>query len=116
MNAVFKLKNYRTASAFARRLLELGPNEEVATQARKVAKFAETNSENASEMDYNERNPFSICGYSFKPIYKGSPSVACAFCHALYKPEHAHRLCNVCGIAQIAADASGPTFLFVNRR
>jgi len=28
----YKIKNYKTASSFARRLLELGPKEEIATQ------------------------------------------------------------------------------------
>ena len=36
-NAFFKLKNYKTASAFAKRLIEMGPKPEVATQSRKVS-------------------------------------------------------------------------------
>ena len=36
LNCSFKLKNYRTAASFARRLLELGPKQETAQQARKV--------------------------------------------------------------------------------
>ena len=36
LNLSFKLKNYRTASSFARRLLELGPKPEVAQQTRKI--------------------------------------------------------------------------------
>ena len=35
-NAFFKLKNFKTASAFAKRLIEMGPKPEIATQARKV--------------------------------------------------------------------------------
>lgn len=36
VNMFFKLKNYKTAASFARRLLELGPRAEVAQQARKI--------------------------------------------------------------------------------
>ena len=36
LNLFFKLKNYKTAASFARRLLELGPRQEVAQQARKI--------------------------------------------------------------------------------
>ena len=36
LNLSFKLKNFRTASSFARRLLELGPKPEVAQQTRKI--------------------------------------------------------------------------------
>ncbi len=32
LNLFFKLKNYKTASVFAQRLLELGPNADVAQQ------------------------------------------------------------------------------------
>lgn len=32
----FKLKNYKTAASFAKRLLDLGPRPEVAQQARKI--------------------------------------------------------------------------------
>lgn len=36
LNLFFKLKNYKTAASFARRLLEQGPRQEVAQQARKI--------------------------------------------------------------------------------
>lgn len=36
LNCSFKLKNFRTAASFARRLLELGPKPEVAQQTRKI--------------------------------------------------------------------------------
>lgn len=36
LNLSYKLKNYRTAMSFARRLLELGPKPEVAQQTRKI--------------------------------------------------------------------------------
>ena len=36
-NLFYKLKNFKTASAFAKRLIEMGPKPEVATQSRKVS-------------------------------------------------------------------------------
>lgn len=36
LNLSFKMKNYRAAASFARRLLELGPKPEVAQQTRKI--------------------------------------------------------------------------------
>ena len=36
LNLFFKLKNFKTAGSFARRLLELGPKPEVAQQTRKI--------------------------------------------------------------------------------
>lgn len=36
LNMFFKLKNYKTAGSFAKRLLDLGPRPEVAQQARKI--------------------------------------------------------------------------------
>jgi hypothetical protein len=36
LNLFFKLKNYKTAASFAQRLLEQGPRQEVAQQARKI--------------------------------------------------------------------------------
>ena len=36
MNMFFKLKNYKTAASFARRLLELGPKADLAQQVRKI--------------------------------------------------------------------------------
>ena len=35
-NLFFKIKNFKTAGSFARRLLELGPKPEVAQQTRKI--------------------------------------------------------------------------------
>jgi len=35
LNLFFKLKNYKTAASFARRLLELGPNPQVAQQVER---------------------------------------------------------------------------------
>ena len=40
LNLFFKLKNFKTAASFARRLLELGPKPDVAQQVRAVPRGA----------------------------------------------------------------------------
>jgi len=107
MSCTYKIKNYQHAASFARRLLELDPKDDVVTQAKKVVKFCETNNENAHNLNYNERNPFAICGISLVPVYKGSPVVLCPYCQTSYLPEHKGKLCATCQIAQIGKEISG---------
>lgn len=52
-------------------------------------------------LDYDERNPFVICGYSLTPIYAGSESVKCSYCSASYKPEYSGKLCVICDVGTI---------------
>lgn len=52
-----------------------------------MLQVSEQNARNAHTIDYNERNPFTVCCLSLTPIYKGSPLVRSAFCNAAYKPE-----------------------------
>ena len=48
-----------------------------------------------------------MCGISYTPIYKGSQSVECPYCHASYLTEHERKICTVCEIAQIGASTTG---------
>jgi len=109
MNACHKIKNYLNASSFAKRLLELvnNPNAEIVTRARQVIKFAEQNANNESKLQYDERNPFVVCGISFVPIYRGSPLVRCPYCSSAFLPEHTHKVCPTCQIAEIGKEAPG---------
>jgi len=107
MNCAYKIKNFNHAASFARRLLDLAPKEDIATQARKVVKFSEQNNENAQVLNYNERNPFVVCGISFVPIYKGSPVSNCPFCQAAFLPEHKGKLCTTCQLSEIGREVSG---------
>lgn len=70
LNLFFKLKNFKTAMVFAQRLLELGPNPEVAQQTRKILAACERTPTNAHEVRYDEYNPFDICAASYVPIYR----------------------------------------------
>jgi len=107
MNSAHKIKNYQTAASFAKRLLELNPSADFATQARKVLKFAEQNPSNETKLQYDERNPFVVCGISFVPIYRGSPLTRCSYCAAAYLPEHQHKVCPTCQVAEIGKEAPG---------
>ncbi|RVE44062.1 hypothetical protein evm_011299 [Chilo suppressalis] len=107
LNMFFKLKNFRTAASFARRLLELGPRPEVAQQARKILQACEKTPTDEHQLYYDEHNPFNICGISYKPIYRGKPEEKCSLCAASFLPEHKGKLCPVCGVAEIGKDVLG---------
>jgi coatomer protein complex subunit alpha (xenin) len=121
MNCAYKIKNFQTAGSFARRLLELEPKNDVAEQvgcrflsafdtykARKVVRQAEENkNENSNELNYNDRNPFVVCGISFTPIYKGNPQVNCSYCQAAFLPSYKGKLCPTCQVAQIGKESAG---------
>lgn len=107
LNMFFKLKNYKTAASFANRLLELGPRPEVSQQVRKILQACEVNPIDEHKLDYDEFNPFKICGYSFKPLYRGKPEVICPFCATSYDPKYKDKLCNVCVLSQIGKESIG---------
>jgi len=88
--------------------LELEPKNDVAEQARKVVRQAEENkNENSTELNYNDRNPFVVCGISFTPIYKGNPQVNCPYCQAAFLPSYRGKLCPTCQVAQIGKESAG---------
>lgn len=107
VNLFFKIKNYKTAASFARRLLELGPRPEVAQQARKILQACEKKPTDENNIEYDERNPFNICGYAYVPIYRGKPEEKCPFCNAVYLPQYKGKVCNVCKVAEIGKKSSG---------
>lgn len=107
VNLAFKMKNYKMASSFGRRLLNLGPRPEVAQNIRKVLQACEKNPVDELEVKYDEHNPFAICAKSYVPIYRGKPEVNCPLCGASYLPEHAGITCAVCTVAQVGKDCIG---------
>merc|ERR1712154_343677 len=86
LNLFFRLKNYKTAGSFARRLLELGPKPDVAQQTRKILQACDKNPTDEHKLEYDEHNPFDICAASFVPIYKGSECVSSPLSGAKYVP------------------------------
>lgn len=107
LNLFFKLKNYQSAASFAKRLLELGPKADVASQTRKVLQACEKSSTNEQTLNYSEHNPFVVCAASYTPIYRGKPESKCPLCESSYHPDYANSICRVCNVAMIGRDSIG---------
>ncbi|GAV70196.1 WD40 domain-containing protein/Coatomer_WDAD domain-containing protein/COPI_C domain-containing protein [Cephalotus follicularis] len=108
MTFCFKAGNQMTAASFARRYLETNPSaESQASKARKFLQAAERNMKDASELNYDYRNPFVICGATYVPIYRGQKDASCPYCVARFVPTQEGQLCTVCNLAVVGADASG---------
>merc|ERR1711936_460386 len=107
LNLFFKLKNYKTAGSFARRLLELGPKPEVAQQTRKILQACDKNPTDEHKLNYDEHNPFDICAASFVPIYKGAECETAPLSGAKYCPQFKGEVCRVDGVSQVGKGVAG---------
>ncbi|KAK2971508.1 hypothetical protein RJ640_020914 [Escallonia rubra] len=108
LTVCYKAGNLNTAANFARRLLETNPTNENQTRtARRVLQAAERNMTDASELNYDFRNPFVVCGATYVPIYRGQKNVSCPYCGSHFVPSQEGQLCAVCDLALIGSDASG---------
>jgi coatomer protein complex subunit alpha (xenin) len=107
MVLAYKGKNFLTAATFCRRLLELNPSQQIAAKARQVLAACEKNPRDETPLNYDSRNPFTICGSTFTPIYKGSNYVTCPYTGAHFVPEVAGSISPICELAVVGADASG---------
>jgi len=107
MSLNVKLKNFALASSFARRLLELNPSAKFAADARKVVAAAEQNNTNQVTLNYDDKNPFVVCGLSFQPLYRGTPTTKCGFCGAAFAVQYKGEHCPVCQIGEIGLDCPG---------
>ncbi|XP_033632852.1 coatomer subunit alpha-like [Asterias rubens] len=107
LNLFFKLKNFKTAASFARRLLELGPKPEVASQTRKILLACEKNLTDAHKLNYDEHNPFDICAATYKPIYRGKPVEKCPLSGTCYLPEFKGSICRVTQVTEVGKDCLG---------
>lgn len=107
LNLFFKLKNCKTAASFARRLLELGPKPEIAQQTRKILQACDKNPVDEHQLQYDEHNPFAICGVTYKPIYRGKPEEKCPLCQASFMPQFKGTVCPICTVAEVGKDCIG---------
>jgi len=107
LNLFFKLKNFKTAASFARRLLELGPKPDVAQQTRKILAACEKTPTDAYDLKYDEHNPFDVCAASYTVIYRGKPVVKCPLSGACYLPEFKGQICRVTQVTEIGKDGIG---------
>lgn len=102
MTIFYKLKNFMGAYNFAKKLLSLAPKQDVVVKTKQVMALCEQNGlVDDVKIDYDERNPFTVCTYSFKPIYKGNPYVLCKYCKSLYAPQYKDEVCAVCQLGKL---------------
>ncbi|KAJ4756231.1 Coatomer subunit alpha [Rhynchospora pubera] len=104
MSICYSKKNKATAANFARMLLDNSPNEAMAKKARQVIQAAAADE---TELNYDFRNPFVVCGATFVPIYRGQKDVSCPYCGARFVLAVEGQVCNICELAVVGADASG---------
>jgi coatomer protein complex subunit alpha (xenin) len=107
LNLCYRLRNFKTAGSFARRLLELGPKPEVGQQTRKILQACDKNPTDEHELKYDQHNPFSICGESYVPIYRGKAEEKCPLCQTSYLPQYKGIVCKVCAVAEVGKDTLG---------
>ena len=108
MKLAFKAKCMKTAGVLARRLLDLDPAEKPAEQARRIAQAADANPTDAIKLDYDDRNPFTLCVVSKKPMYRGTVDpIRCPFTGATAHPDYTGTLSPICGICTLGVDAVG---------
>uniref|UniRef100_A0A646QF04 Coatomer subunit alpha n=1 Tax=Hemiscolopendra marginata TaxID=943146 RepID=A0A646QF04_9MYRI len=107
LHLFYKLKNYKTATSFARRLLEIGPKPDIAQQTRKILLASEKNCVDEHQLQYDEHNPFSICGQTYKPIYRGKAEEKCPLCLTSFLPQFKASVCPICTVAEIGKDCIG---------
>ncbi|CUF10528.1 coatamer alpha subunit, putative [Bodo saltans] len=105
----FKCGNFKTAANLARRMLDLDPPQERAERARKIIAGSEAKgSTEAIKLDYDDRNPFTLCTVSKKPMYRGTvEAIRCPFCLAPAHPNHRGERCKVCDLSNLGEQAAG---------
>ena len=69
--------------------------------------MADRNPRDEVKLNYDEHNPFVVCGASLTPIYRGHKSVVCPLCGTHFLPTYKGKLCSVCDVATVGAEASG---------
>ena len=109
MVRAFKGRCFKTAGILARRILDLDPAQDVALKARKVIDEATAKGNtDAMNINYDDRNPFALCGTDFVPMYRGTvETIRCPFCFAPAHPQHKGKTCNICKIAKLGESSIG---------
>ncbi|XP_010472129.2 PREDICTED: coatomer subunit alpha-2 [Camelina sativa] len=108
MSVCYRSENFATACIFATRYLDThSAVESHNMMAIKVEQACRGNMTDATNLNYDYRNPFVICGSTYVPIYRGHKRVSCPYCTAWFVPSQEGNICAVCDLAVIGADASG---------
>ncbi|KAF9586896.1 hypothetical protein IFM89_039873, partial [Coptis chinensis] len=100
MTICFKVRNYMTSATFARRLID-PPNENQAKKARQVLQACERNMKDATDLNYDLRNPFVVCGATYVSIYRGQKDVSFPYCGSRFVPSTEGSICAVCDLAVV---------------
>lgn len=69
--------------------------------------LSERNPTDEIALAFDQFNPFSICGSTFTPIYRGSPVVECSFCKTSYLPQFKGRVCESCLVGGVGGVGTG---------
>ena len=111
MTQAYKSKNFVTAESFARRLLDLNPNNpKLINNAKKVVQMSQKEGRNAIKINYNPQDNFLICAGSFTPMPRGREPlpVVCPYCNASYDPsQFTGSVCNICNLSKIGTETVG---------
>ncbi|KAG0142374.1 hypothetical protein CROQUDRAFT_135608 [Cronartium quercuum f. sp. fusiforme G11] len=107
MTTFSKAKNLATAAAFSKRLLDLNPAANVASQAKQVLAAGDRSPRDAIEIDYDPFSSFDVCPGSLTPIPAGSAFVDEPFTGARYKSEFAGSVCKLSGLTEVGKKAAG---------
>lgn len=112
MATAFKNKNFVNAASFSRRLLELPDTNserhaDTRSKAQKVLQKSEQQGRNEYKIEYDEMNPFNIDCFQLKPIYRGSPSIKCSYCSAVYSPDFWGQTCAICNLCKVGVETVG---------
>ena len=67
----------------------------------------QNNNTDEVKLEYDDKNPFVVCGLSLRPIYRGTEQARCAFCYQPYLPKHKGETCLVCTVGRVVGDATG---------
>lgn len=107
MTLSFKADNFSSAAQFARRLLELNPNAQVAQRARQLITVCEQTPTDKVKINYDPMSIVAICGMSFTALSRSAAMVKDPYTGACYKVEYKGKVDNLAELSQIGMEASG---------
>merc|ERR1712060_110009 len=115
----FESNNFSTVQDSCRRFIELvnssGKAEEMSKQIKQVRTVLvrSQGKEDTDEFPHYNQSPFTICCQSWRPIFRGEPSVTDAFMGGQFCPEYNGEISRLCGITRIKPNLLGWDFLKV---
>eukprot|EP01061_Rhynchopus_euleeides_P014180 TRINITY_DN2462_c1_g1_i1.p1 TRINITY_DN2462_c1_g1~~TRINITY_DN2462_c1_g1_i1.p1 ORF type:complete len:1241 (+),score=601.51 TRINITY_DN2462_c1_g1_i1:82-3804(+) len=100
MIETYKKGFFRTSGVLGRRLLEFNPDAKMQAQAKKAVTTSDIK-DDASQLDYDARNPFETCVVAWVPMYMGTVTpIRCSCCGAPAEPSNTGKICPVCNLGE----------------